>query len=376
MQQPRIGFGNTLALFTLVLTLTFSNSANSANAEDAKNAKNAEALTKPIEVKIVVAAMFEDGELTGDDPGEMQLWVERLKLDQDFPFPLGEYELRMNKEGVLGIVLGGGIANATASVMALGMDARFDLSNAYWLIAGIAGADPTDMSLGSAAWARWVVDGDLLYEIDGREIPDSWQYGFVPLGGRQPADKPEDIYTEWTVDTLAFELNQSLTYWAFELTKDVPILDGHEIKTFRQQFAGYPMATRPPFVTMGETLSASTYWHGELMNKWANDWIKLYTHQEDRKTEMNFMTSNMEDSGTLTALHRLGRTKLVNTERVLVLRTASNYTMPPPGKDAAWSTTAPYPDGGLPAIESAFTIGNVVVQELLKNWDKYEIETP
>lgn len=367
MQLPRSGLGNVLTLFGLILTLTLLNSAYAQHAAPS---------IKPIEVKVVVAAMFEDGELTGDAPGEMQLWVERLKLDQSFPFPLGEYELRMNKEGVLGIVLGGGIANATASVMALGMDPRFDLTHAYWLIAGIAGADPTDMSLGSAAWARWVVDGDLLYEIDGREIPDSWQYGFIPLGGNQPADKPEDIYTEWTLDTLAFELNQSLTYWAFRLTKDVPIPDGAEIKTFRAQFKGYPMATRPPFVTIGETLSASTYWHGELMNKWANDWIKLYTHKEDRKTEMNFMTSNMEDSGTLTGLHRLGRTKLVNTERVLVLRTASNYTMPPPGKDAAWSATALYPDSGLPATESAFTIGNVVVQELLRNWATYKSETP
>ncbi len=37
------------------------------------------------------------------------------------------------------ICIGGGIANAAASVMALGYDPRFDLRRAYWLIAGIAG---------------------------------------------------------------------------------------------------------------------------------------------------------------------------------------------------------------------------------------------
>jgi purine nucleoside permease len=52
--------------------------------------------------------------------------------------------------------------------MALGMDPRFDLSKAYWLVAGIAGIDPADGSLGSAAWAEWVVDGDIGYEIDAR----------------------------------------------------------------------------------------------------------------------------------------------------------------------------------------------------------------
>jgi purine nucleoside permease len=38
------------------------------------------------------------------------------------------------------------------------------------------------------------------------------------------------------------------------------------------------------------------------------------------------------DTGTLTALRRLSRTKLVDLQRVMVLRTASNFTMPPPGK--------------------------------------------
>lgn len=38
--------------------------------------------TKPIPIKVVVVAMFEIGEDTGDMPGEHQLWVEREHLDQ------------------------------------------------------------------------------------------------------------------------------------------------------------------------------------------------------------------------------------------------------------------------------------------------------
>jgi len=122
----------------------------------------------PIPVKVVVVAMFEMGAVTGDQPGEMQLWVEREKLDKVYPFPLGEYELRMNDRGLLAICTGGGVTNAATSIMALGMDRRFDLSKAYWLVAGIAGGDPLDVSLGTAAWSRSVVDGDLLYEKIGR----------------------------------------------------------------------------------------------------------------------------------------------------------------------------------------------------------------
>src|SRR5882724_1936354 len=100
--------------------------------------------TSPIHVKVVVVAMFEVGEDTGDIPGEYQLWVEREHLDQVLPLSSGYRHVRMNKEGVLGMVTGVGTAKAAASVMALGLDARFDLSKAFWIVAGIGGGDPAD----------------------------------------------------------------------------------------------------------------------------------------------------------------------------------------------------------------------------------------
>ncbi len=324
-----------------------------------------------MQIKVVVAAMYELGAARGDAPGELQFWVERLPLAESMPFPLGEGDLYLHDDGVLAVLLGGGIPNATASVMALGLDPRFDLSKAYWVIAGVGGGDPQDLSLGSAAWAKHVVDGDLLYEIDGREIPDDWPYGLFPLGSQKPAESPEDLYTGWTLDTISFSLNEQLVDWVYSLTHDTELGDSSGIAEYRQLFAGSSQAQKPPFVTIGDTLSSSTYWHGELMNQWANDWMKLYAGED-----ANFMTSNMEDSGTMTALHRLARLDLVDSERVLILRTASNYTMPPPGKTAAWSKTMPYPDNGRPALESAYRVGNTVVQALLANWSEYEDQLP
>lgn len=324
-----------------------------------------------IPVKVVVVSMFEDGEVTGDEPGEFQFWVERAGLSREFDFPLGEYDLRMNKAGVLGVCVGGGIPNATASIMALGLDERFDLSKAYWLVAGIAGADPEDLSLGSAAWAKHVVDGDLVYEIDAREMPESWPYGLVPLGGKEPADDPEDIYTGWTLDTIVFDLNAELAEWAYALTRNTELPDTPAMQKFRALFAGYPNAQKPPFVTMGDTLSASTYWHGEHLTQWANDWLKLYAGEE-----ANFMTSNMEDSGSLTALLRLSRTGLIDVNRIMVLRTASNYSKAPKNKPTSWSVTADYPDGGFPALESAYLVGSKVVDALTENWSVYRDQIP
>jgi len=324
-----------------------------------------------IPVKVVVVSMYETGQITGDRPGEYQFWVERTPLDQEFSFPVGEYPLRYNERGILGVCTGGGISNATASIMALGFDARFDLSEAYWLIAGIAGGDPADVALGSAVWARHVIDGDLLYEIDAREIPQEWPYGLIPLGARSPAKPGDDVTLGWTVDTISFQLNAQLVAWANWISQNVNLVEYPASQRFSRQFKNYPGAAGPARIVQGETLSSSTYWHGELMNRWANDWVQVYS-----SPDMNFMTTNMEDSGTLTALHRLDRIGLVDAERVLVLRTVSNYTVPPPGESAAWSATAEYPDRGLPALEAAYQVGSYVVEALVDGWSGYAQQLP
>src|SRR5262245_54325269 len=144
----------------------------------------------PIDVKVVVVTMFERGADTGDQPGELQRWVERESLDRILLFPQGWRDLRMNNDGVLAICTGVGTAKAAASVMALGLDPRFDLRHAYWIVAGIAGVDPEDASIGSAAWAEWIVDADLAHEIDAREIPAGWPTGYIPLRKTTPFELP------------------------------------------------------------------------------------------------------------------------------------------------------------------------------------------
>lgn len=168
------------------------------------------AASSPIRVKVVVVTMFERGEDTGDIPGEYQLWVEREHLDQVIPLPAGYHHVRMNKDGVLGMVTGVGTAKAAASVMALGLDPRFDFSRAYWIVAGIGGGDPNDVSAGSAVWADHIVDGDLAFEIDARQIPQDWPTGYVPLRKGTPYELPaNDEYGE------VYTLNWGLVGWAF-----------------------------------------------------------------------------------------------------------------------------------------------------------------
>src|SRR4051794_23740408 len=89
-----------------------------------------------IRPRVVVVAMFEPGRDSGEAPGELQYWVEREQLDRVIPLPLAYHDVRANADGtVIAIVTGVGNPRAAASIMALGSDPRFGLTQCYWLVA-------------------------------------------------------------------------------------------------------------------------------------------------------------------------------------------------------------------------------------------------
>jgi purine nucleoside permease len=147
----------------------------------------------------------------------------------------------------------------------------------------------------------------------------------VPLRKTIPYEQPPRPELEGE----AYTLDKTLVDWAFSLTKSVHLDDSEKLRTSRARFEGFPNALRPPFVTKGDDLSASTFWHGTMMDAWANEWVKYYTRGTG-----NYMVCGMEDSGTLQALTFLGKAGRVDPQRVLVLRTVSNYDRQAPGSTA------------------------------------------
>jgi purine nucleoside permease len=100
------------------------------------------------------------------------------------------------------------------------------------------------------------------------------------------------------------------------------------------------------------------------MNDWAIEWVKYHTGGKGE-----FATTAMEDTGTMQSLTLLAKAGRVDLKRVLVLRTASNYDMPPPGVTAAENLArmrlGSY-SAYLPALEAAWRVGNRVVEEWLR----------
>lgn len=318
------------------------------------------AAEKPMAVKVVVVTTFEIGADTGDKPGEFQYWVEREKLDQKIVVPGVTHPVLTNGKGVLGVVSGTTV-RASNQIMALVLDPRFDFSKTYWLVNGIAGVDPADASLGSAAWARFVIDGDIAYEIDSREAAKEWPYAIIPVGAKKPNEIPKN--EGWEPEAMIYEMNPALLARAFALTKDVTLVDTPAMQAYRATYEGFPNAVKPPFVLIGDSFGSCRYWHGAAMTLWANDWAKLWT-----KGAGNFVMSDMEDQGIATALTLLTKMGKADFQRVLFLRTGSNYCMPAPKQSVVQSMQAEYA-GMVPSIESAYRVGSVVVHDILAQWD-------
>jgi purine nucleoside permease len=317
----------------------------------------------PIPIKVVVLTTFESGADTGDRPGEFQFWAERLPLTKTLTVPGIERPVRYSEDGVLGVVTGMR-GRARESVAALALDPQFDLTRAYWIVAGIAGVDPRAGSIGSAAWARYIVDADPIFEIDDREIPPDWPYGLYSLNTPRPGVKGSAEGSSGMV----WKLDAGLTDWAYALTRETPLPDSPALQRDRSRYPEEPVAQRPPFVFIGDALGATRFWHGQRRTQWARDWVKLWTDGQG-----TFAMTDCEDQGVMDVLSLYGRLGRVDARRVLVLRTASNYSYEPLGQSQAIA----FAEGGAVAgFEAAYRVGSPVVKALVAGWGTYATTRP
>ena len=374
----RIGPGSTLRRWRELSIRCLISLSIFAGAGAAEASSNTTSDAKPLSVKVIVVANFEPGNDRGDEPGEFQLWVEREHLDEVVPIKGVLHPLRRNAAGLYGICWGspgsmmGGVAE---QLMSLLVNPRFDFRKTYWLFTGISGVDPEAASVGSAAWARWVVQGDTLREFDDREIPKGWPYGLFAIGAKVPdtlPDNPDSFagLTDASKLNMALKLNGGLARWAFDMTRNVQIPDSPALRRARAAWQGFPNAQKPPAVMMGETLGSVRYWHGPGRTQWARDWVRLWTGGKGR-----FVMTNMESQQMAGAMLIASKQGLVDLSRMLVLRTASNPSMPPPGATSTESVGDEGP-GQRVAYEANYRVGVPVVHELLAHWDRYRDTVP
>ena len=304
----------------------------------------------PFAPKVLAITMF-GGETKPWREGEtMTLKIAVPGLPQAFP------EVSCTGEGLCVMTTGMGYANAASSVSALIYSGRLDLSRTYFLVAGIAGLDPAHGTLGSAHWARYIVDGGLQNEIDARQAPADWSTGYIAIGAAAPGQKADLRY-----GSEIYRLDEGLLQAAYKLTKDIALSDGDAAKAYRSKY-GPAQAAASPGVTICDTISSDTWWHGAKLASAMQAWAKLIT---DGAADP--CTTQQEDNATLTALKRGADAHLLDFNRIAVLRTASNFDREAPGQTAVESLGAKS-GGYLPSVTNAYRVGGALAHAIVADW--------
>lgn len=306
-----------------------------------------------ISPKVLVITMFGQ---------EAKPWLENENFSQKIKLPglSAEYpNVDCTDAGLCHMTTAMGFSNAASSVAAMALSDKFDLSDTYILIAGIAGVDPKHGTLGSALWAKYAVDADLNHRIDQRETPEAWETGSFALGAEDPDSK-----AKWAAGTEVFALNPALVDYALELTRNVELIDGDTAKDYRSHYT-QEAAKAAPSVGMCDTLSSDTYWHGTKIAESMEKWVRLQTDGKG-----TYCTSQMEDNATLTALKRAADAGLLDFNRIALLRTASNFDRQ--GDDVSAYDSLKANSGGFPlATENAYRVGKTYADNIINHWDKW-----
>jgi purine nucleoside permease len=274
--------------------------------------------------------------------------------------------LNCNSDDVCELVTGMGYANAAATMTAVIYNrGQLDLSHTYFVIGGIAGIDPMQGTIGTAAWAHYAVDFGYSDELDAREMPSGWPYGYFGVGTTSPSSPPTGDYRG------TFELDVAFLQAALAITKSVALEDSAMAMTVRANYPS-PPANVPPVVTQCDVVSSDTWFAGTVLTQRARDWMKLATNNAG-----TYCTSAQEDNATLEVLARGAAAGQLDFARIALLRTASDFSAPYPAQTDADALLDSLADGGLtPAVDNIAKTIAPLVNAIVGDWSDWQTSVP
>ncbi|OJJ34561.1 hypothetical protein ASPWEDRAFT_158494, partial [Aspergillus wentii DTO 134E9] len=257
------------------------------------------------------------------------------------------------------VVVGTALINAALSVSAIISSTIFDLSKTYFLLSGIAGVNPKQATIGAVAFAKFAVQVDLQMEYDAREIPSTWESGYVPMDA-------EDLH-----GSEVYELNDNLRQMAISFARTAVLEDSAAAAENRALYdipgGRYHAATLKPNIVEGDVASSNVFWHGNLLSEAMARTFKVYT-----SGKAEYVMAAQEDTAILAALWRAALQKQVDFSRIILMRAGSNF-------DRSYSESEvpsiPFilDHGGMgPAIRNLYLSGMKVVQGIVDGWSIFE----
>ncbi len=255
-----------------------------------------------IEVKVLILPKFENGEMSGDFPGEAQYYYEGyLEGGEEYMIEGGmPGSVLYYKDGVALYVTGMGKVNTALSLEAILLDDRFDFSDCYFFSTGCAGSAVGSTVMGDVFVITAAIDYDLGHHADPREMVDPSRPTWFHDSG---------------YDSSSYKLlNQDLTDRIYNLVKDTEIETTEKTSAFMAYtFDNAEWATRQPMVLKGTTVSGDNYWKGYYDHQNALLQCEYYGAPDP------FALTEMEDVALAVVLDRFGM-----LDRYFIIRDSVN----------------------------------------------------
>ena len=309
----------------------------------------------PISIKVLILPKFENGEMTGDFPGEAQYYYDAYVKDGDEYDITGGFEGNKLyvKDGVALYVTGMGKVNSAMSLQAILSDSRFDFSDAYVFSTGCAGSAIEYGVMGDVYVITATVDYDLGHHADPRELTD---------------ESDATWYHDDSYDNASYKiLNQDLCNKVYDLVKDVKIETTDNTRAYMAAaFDNAEWATRDPEVLKGTTVTGDNYWKGEHGHETALLMTETYSCPDP------YALTEMEDNALAVVLDRFGM-----LDRYIIIRDSVNTDVFMNGAtpESLWDpnfedsldseSSVESADIFATAMENNYKVGSVVVDAIL-----------
>lgn len=269
--------------------------------------------------------------------------------------------LRCRADGLCQVTTGMGYANVALSLDAVQRDARFDMRQAYVIVAGIAGVNPHYGTVGTTAWSRHLVDMGIQWNIDPRDNKGTpWPSGYTGIDAPNTHSSGPLLYK-----TEVATLDQALVDKAYSLTRQVHLHDNARARSWRQRY-GYAPANQPPQVTVCDTVSSDTWWAGKRNGQRAQQWTRILTHGRGK-----YCMTAQEDNATYETLRRGTVMGVANVHRLLVLRAGSDFDRAYPGGSEVENLRQYSKQGGeIAPINLVITL-TPILNSITQHWNEW-----
>lgn len=208
---------------------------------------------KKTPLHMIIIPKFETGEMTGDFPGEAQLFYERYCEgceEVEIPNMPPTAQFFINEDTGVGLlVTGSGKLAAGLSLMSLLESDLYDYSEAYIVSVGCGGGSAAYCTPGDVIVVTTACDYDLGHHVDAHEKENHDRIMWFP----------DDAYSDYEYKTLDPELADK----TFQLIKDCPLQTTELTKeVIADCFPARDEAEILPSVKKGTALTGDNYWKG------------------------------------------------------------------------------------------------------------------